>query len=53
MTAAVKKENTAKQSKASLLNKGLVLSLSFRCDQIYKYEVYIFGHTLLCYLSQT
>jgi hypothetical protein len=31
----------------------LMLSSNFRCDQIYKYELYDFGHTLLCYLSQT
>ncbi len=30
-----------------------MLSSSFRCDQIYKYEKYDFGHTLLCYLSRT
>jgi len=30
----------------------LLLSLSFRCDQIYKCERNDFGHTLLCYLSQ-
>jgi hypothetical protein len=30
-----------------------MLSSSFRSDQIYKYEKYDFGHTLLCYLSQT
>jgi hypothetical protein len=38
---------------AGLLNKGLMLSSSFRCDQIFKYEIYNFGHTLLCYLSWT
>jgi hypothetical protein len=36
-----------------LLNKRLMLSLSFRCDQIYMYKIYDFGHTLLCYLSPT
>ncbi len=36
-----------------LLNKRLMLCSSFRCDQIYKYGIYHFGHTLLCYLSQT
>jgi hypothetical protein len=40
-------------SEHGLLNKGLMLSSSFRCDQIYRYEIYNFGHTLLCYLSQT
>ncbi len=30
-----------------------MLSSSFRCDQIYKYKIYNFGHTLLCYLSQS
>ncbi len=29
-----------------------MLSSYFTCDQIYKYEIYNFGHTLLCYLSQ-
>jgi hypothetical protein len=38
---------------AGFLNKRLMLSSSFRCDQIYKYEIYNFGHTLLCYLSRT
>ncbi len=41
------------QSVAGLLNKRLMLSSSFRCVQIYKYKIYDFGHTLLCYLSQT
>ncbi len=40
-------------SEAGLLNKRLMLSSSFRCDQIYKYMLYDFGHTLLCYLSRT
>ncbi len=40
-------------SVAGSLNKRLMLSLSFRCDQIYKYEKYNFGHTLLRYLSPT
>ncbi len=40
-------------SVAGSLNKRLMLSSSFRCDQIYKYEIYNFGHTLLCYLSPT
>jgi len=34
---------------AGLLNKRLMLSLSSMCDQIYEYEFYDFGHTLLCY----
>ncbi len=38
---------------AGSLNKRLMLSSSFRCDQIYNYEIYNFGHTLLCYLSPT
>jgi hypothetical protein len=38
---------------AGSLNKRLMLSSSFRCDQIYMYEIYNFGHTLLCYLSPT
>ncbi len=40
-------------TEAGLLNKRLVLSSSFRCDQFYKYTIYNFGHILLCYLSQT
>ncbi len=40
-------------SEASLLNKRLMLSSSFRYYQIYKYEIYDFGDTLLCYLSWT
>ncbi len=31
----------------------LMLSSSYRCDQIYKSEIYNFCHTLLCYLSPT
>jgi hypothetical protein len=27
------------------------LAASFRCAQIYKYEIYDFGHTLLCYFK--
>jgi hypothetical protein len=42
-----------KLSVAGSLNKRLMLSSSFRCDQIYKYDIYNFGHTLLCYLSLT
>jgi hypothetical protein len=38
---------------ACLLNRRLMLSSSFRCDEIHKYEVYGFGNTLLSYLSQT
>jgi hypothetical protein len=30
-----------------------MLSSSFRCDQICKYKIYDFGHTLLCCLSRT
>jgi hypothetical protein len=39
-------------AEAGLLNERLMLSSSFRCDQVNKYELYHFGHTLLCYLSQ-
>jgi hypothetical protein len=42
-----------KELEAGLFNKRLMLSLSFRCDQIYMYEVCDFGHTLLRYLSRT
>ncbi len=31
----------------------LVLSCSFRCDQIHGRNRYDFGHTLLCFLSPT
>jgi len=41
------------KSEAGLLNKRLMLSLSFRCEQIYKFELYDFSPTLLSYLSQT
>jgi hypothetical protein len=30
-----------------------MLSSSSRCDHIYKHQTYVFGYTLLCYLSQT
>jgi hypothetical protein len=42
-----------KALEAGLLNKRLMLTSSFRCDQNYKYEIYDFCHTLLCYLSWT
>ncbi len=32
-----------------LQSKKLMLSSSFRCDQIYDCQRYDFGHTLLCY----
>ncbi len=51
--AAAKLEVLFKQPEAGLLNKKLMLSLSSRCDQIYEYELYDLGHTLLCYLSWT
>ncbi len=35
------------------IEQMLMLSSSFKCDQIKKYEWYDFGHTLLSYLSQT
>jgi hypothetical protein len=38
---------------AGLLNKRLMLSSSFRCDQSDKYKLYDFSHILLCYLSRT
>jgi hypothetical protein len=43
----------------NLLTRGwfveqrLMLSSSFKRDQIYKYEIYYLGHTLLCNLSPT
>ncbi len=40
-------------AEAGSLNKRLMLSSSFWCDQILKYEIYNFDHTLLCYLSPT
>ncbi len=40
-------------SEASLLNKRLMLGSSIRCEQIYQYELYDFGHTLLCYLLKS
>ncbi len=51
--AAAKNELSFNKPEAGLLNKRFMLSSSFRCDQIYKYELYDFGHTLLCYLSRT
>ncbi len=35
------------------VEQTLMLSSNFRCDQIFKYKMHDFGHTLLCYLSQT
>jgi hypothetical protein len=51
--AAAKREHLFNKPEAGLLNKRLMLSSSFRCDQIHKYEINDFGHTLLCYLSRT
>jgi hypothetical protein len=41
------------QIRGQFVEQMLMLSSSFRCDQIYKYNIYDFGHTLLCYLSWT
>ncbi len=40
-------------SEVGLLNKRLILSLSFRCDQIHKHKIRDFGHALLCFLTPT
>jgi hypothetical protein len=45
--------NAKLSPEAGLLKKRLMLSSSFRCDQIHKYEIYDFDHTLLRYLSRT
>jgi hypothetical protein len=45
--------NVHREIEAGLLNKRLMLSSNFRCDQIYKYKIHDFGHTLLCHLSRT
>ncbi len=39
--------------RGQFVEQKLMLSSSFRRDQIYKDERYDFGHTLLCYLSRT
>ena len=52
LSPKIKQQNNS-YSEAGLLNKRLMLSSSIRYDQIYKYEIYDSGHTLLCYLSQT
>ncbi len=39
--------------RGQFVEQKLMLSSSFRRDQIYKDERYNFGHTLLCYLSRT
>jgi hypothetical protein len=39
--------------RGQFVEQKLMLSSNFRCDQIYKYQRYDLGHTLLCYLSQT
>ncbi len=38
---------------ASLFSKKLELIYNFRCDQIYNFSLYNFGHTLLCCSSLT
>jgi hypothetical protein len=35
------------------VEQKLALSSNFNCDQIHNCHGYDFGHTLLCYLSQT
>jgi hypothetical protein len=35
------------------VEQRFMLSSSFRCGQVYKYERYDFGHTLFCCLSLT
>ncbi len=35
------------------VEQKLMLSSNFRCDQIFNNHCYVFGHTLLCYLSPT
>ncbi len=40
-------------NRGSFVEQKLLLSLSFRRDQIYKRQRYDFGHTLLRYLSRT
>jgi hypothetical protein len=35
------------------VEQKLTLSSSFRCNQIYKCQIYYFSHTLLCYSSWT
>jgi hypothetical protein len=42
------KSQTKKSTVARLLNKRLMLSSSFRCDQIYDSHCYGSGHTYLC-----
>jgi len=42
------------QTTGRFVEQIVMLSLSFRCNQIYKCQRYdYFGHTLLCYLSPT
>jgi hypothetical protein len=38
----LKSDLDVQQTEVGSLNKGLMLSSSFRCDQIYKYELYDF-----------
>jgi hypothetical protein len=35
------------------LNKMVILTHSFKCDQMYTYGGFNYGHTLLCCLSKT
>jgi hypothetical protein len=41
------------EARGGFVEQKLMLSSNLRCDQIYEYEMHDFGHTLLCYLSQT
>ncbi len=40
-------------NRAQFVEKRLMLSLNFRCDQIYRYNKYDFGHNLMHFLCQT
>ncbi len=43
----------SENTEAGLLNTRLMLSSSFRCDQIHNCHIYEFGHSLLCQLIRT
>jgi hypothetical protein len=49
----LKSDLDVQQTRVRFVEKGLMLSSNFRCKQINKYEIFDFGHTWLCYLSQT
>jgi hypothetical protein len=43
----------AQQTRGRIIEQMLMLNSSFKCIQIYKFDRYDFGHTLMCNLRRT